>query len=92
MPTDAPVTGASVSALISIWAQLPLSSSQETYSIEICARTRQTFLPAAGRRDTKTSVPRCPCSRKATTAPMKVSHTNSHRDSSSDTVMPEFTV
>ena len=30
------------------------------------------------------------CSRTATMAPRKVSHTNSQRDSSSETVMPEL--
>ena len=90
MPTDAPVTGASVSQLISACTQLPWSSSHDTYSMATWASTRQIFLPRRGRRDTSASVPRWPCSRRATTAPMNVSHTNSQRETSSDMVRPEL--
>ena len=73
-----------------VCARLPLNSSQDTYSISTWPITRQTFLPHTGRRATSMSVPRWPCSLSATMAPRKVSQTNSQRDISSLTVMPEL--
>ncbi len=51
---------------------------------------KQIRLPAGDRIRTRLSTPRCECSRTATMAPRKVSHTNSQRDNSSETVMPEL--
>ena len=51
---------------------------------------KQNFLPAAPSLPTSMSVPKWPCSFKATIAPMKVIQTNNQRDNSSDKVMPEL--
>ncbi|MNY21434.1 hypothetical protein D3C86_1549810 [compost metagenome] len=85
-----PVTGAATSQLIRAWSRLPSSSSQAMNSISSWPATRQAFLPNSGSRDTSMSVPRWACSLSATIAPRKVTHTNSQRETSSDTVMPEL--
>ena len=73
-----------------VCSTLPCSSSQVTNSISIWLASRQARLPQFGRRLTRLSTPRWPCSRIATMAPRKVSQTNSQRDTSSDTVIPEL--
>ena len=51
---------------------------------------KQIRLPAGPSIRTSVSTPRCECSRTATMAPRKVSHTSSQRDNSSEIVIPEL--
>ena len=72
------------------WSYEPLNSSHRQYSISSRDRPMQTFLPAGPSLPTSMSVPRCWLLRTATTAPRKVSQTNSQRDSSSEMLNPEL--
>jgi hypothetical protein len=76
--------------LIRVCARLPEKISQVTPSISSCEITRQMRLPVDPSRPTSTSVPRWPWSFNATMAPRKVNHTNSQRETSSLTAMPEL--
>jgi len=78
------------SQLILTWSSEPLKSSQQMNSMSRWPSTRQVFLPRTDRRATSVSVPRCAPSFRATMPPRKVNQTNSQRDSSSDTAMPEL--
>ena len=85
----------SIAALVVVQFSLtcssePLNNNQQMNSINRWPSTRQIFLPRTESLDTRVSVPKCALSCKATMAPMKVNQTNSHRDNSSDTVIPEL--
>ena len=53
-------------------------------------RKKMNHIPGLELSKTKVSEPKCAPSFMATTAPRKVTHTNSQRDNSSDNVMPEL--
>lgn len=69
---------------------MPIRKITVTPTITAWLATKQIRLPMRGSRCTSESTPRWPRSRSPITVPMKISQTKSHRDSSSDTVMPSL--